>query len=140
MAPGKGCFSNQHGQSLLEFAMVLPFLFLLLFGAIDLGRVFHAGIILTNVAREGARHGSIYPGATASEIAAVAQGEVLEAGIDPSSIVITRTCTDISPADGTCDSGFPIRVTVTYHFPLIFGGLIFVDQVPITRYVEMYVP
>jgi hypothetical protein len=45
----------QCGQGLLELALVLPFLLLLLMGAIDLGRVFFAYAAISNAAYEAAR-------------------------------------------------------------------------------------
>jgi hypothetical protein len=46
---------RESGQSLVEFALVVPLLFLLLFGSIEFGRVFHAHLVITSAAREGAR-------------------------------------------------------------------------------------
>ncbi|BDG08494.1 TadE/TadG family type IV pilus assembly protein [Anaeromyxobacter paludicola] len=43
----------------MEFALVLPVLFLVLLGAIDWGYYFFVEEIVTNAAREGARAGSI---------------------------------------------------------------------------------
>jgi Flp pilus assembly protein TadG len=49
------------GQSLVEFALILP-IFLVFFAAtLDLGRVFYANITLNNAAREGAFQASITP-------------------------------------------------------------------------------
>jgi Flp pilus assembly protein TadG len=49
------------GQSLVEFALILP-VFLVFFAAtLDLGRVFYANITLNNAAREGAFQASITP-------------------------------------------------------------------------------
>jgi len=45
---------NHLGQSLVEFALVLPLLLMLVLGALDFGRLFYTKIILTNAAREGA--------------------------------------------------------------------------------------
>ena len=42
------------GQSLVEFAMILPVFALLFAATLDLGRLFYAQITLTNAAREGA--------------------------------------------------------------------------------------
>lgn len=53
---------QQRGQSLLEFALVLPIFFLLLFGAIDLGRVIWAQDNLKAAAREAARYASVHGG------------------------------------------------------------------------------
>lgn len=45
---------RHRGQSLVEFALVLPVLLVLLLGIADFGRVFAAGIILEAAARNGA--------------------------------------------------------------------------------------
>jgi hypothetical protein len=46
--------SGQRGQSLVEFALVLPILLVLLLGVADFGRVFTAGITLEAAARDAA--------------------------------------------------------------------------------------
>src|SRR5688500_3796468 len=46
--------SSRRGQSLVEFALVLPMLLVLLLGIADFGRVFAAGIILEAAARNAA--------------------------------------------------------------------------------------
>lgn len=43
-----------HGQSLVEFALVLPMLLILLLGVADFGRVFSAGITVEAAARDAA--------------------------------------------------------------------------------------
>jgi Flp pilus assembly protein TadG len=45
----------QRGQGLVELAVVLPFLLIILMGAIDLGRVFFAYAAISNAAYEAAR-------------------------------------------------------------------------------------
>lgn len=52
MPPRRGC---EAGQSLVEFALVLPLLLLLLLGIIQFGAAFNALITLNSAAREGAR-------------------------------------------------------------------------------------
>jgi hypothetical protein len=49
------------GQSLVEFALVLPVFLLFFAAALDLGRVFYANITLNNAAREGAFQAAIKP-------------------------------------------------------------------------------
>src|SRR5512142_69595 len=44
------------GQSLVEFALVVPVFFFLLAGAIDFGRLFYTYVGVTNAAREGAAY------------------------------------------------------------------------------------
>jgi hypothetical protein len=55
------------GQSLVEFALVLPVFLLMLFGVIDAGRLVYLNSTLSQAAREGARLGSVeasYRGST----------------------------------------------------------------------------
>lgn len=46
---------HENGQSLVEFALILPILLLLLMGLIQFGFIFNGQIILTSAVREGAR-------------------------------------------------------------------------------------
>jgi len=50
---------TEAGQSLVEFAMVLPLFLLLLFALVDFGRAFYSWMVITNAAREGARAGAV---------------------------------------------------------------------------------
>lgn len=57
------------GQSLVEFALVAPLFFLILFGVIQMGILFGGQLALTNTAREVARYASTVPaGATVGQI------------------------------------------------------------------------
>lgn len=47
--------SRQRGTALIEFAFVLPFLFVLTFTMIDLSRAFYIKSMITAAAREGVR-------------------------------------------------------------------------------------
>lgn len=47
--------SNERGASAVEFALVAPLLFLLLFGIIEFGFIFNRWITITHAAREGVR-------------------------------------------------------------------------------------
>ncbi|HEY0602589.1 MAG TPA: TadE family protein [Herpetosiphonaceae bacterium] len=53
---------GKRGQSLVEFALVLPLLVLLLYGLAEFGFLLYAHVQVTNAAREGARAGSLYLG------------------------------------------------------------------------------
>jgi hypothetical protein len=44
---------TERGASLLELVLLLPVLVVLVFGVIDLGRLIHARLVITNVSREG---------------------------------------------------------------------------------------
>src|SRR2546429_9181450 len=51
-------WNSQRGQSAVEFGASAIVLVLLLFGLIDLGRVFYFAVGLTGATREAARHAS----------------------------------------------------------------------------------
>ena len=52
--------SPSRGQSLVEFALVLPVLLLLVLSALDLGRVFMGWVVLNNAARVGANYAGLH--------------------------------------------------------------------------------
>lgn len=54
------------GQALVEFAIVAPVFFLLLFGLIDLGRYVYITNAFAQGAREAGRYGSVWKGVGAS--------------------------------------------------------------------------
>ncbi|MBO9370827.1 MAG: pilus assembly protein [Chloroflexi bacterium] len=102
---------KQRGQSLVEFALVLPLLILLLGGVLELGRLFFAYVAVTDAAAEGATYASIYPRATIHQIterAQAASGGLIQ--LDPSMVQVQRP---------VLTAGAPITVTVTYPFRLI---------------------
>jgi hypothetical protein len=123
------------GQELAEFAIVLPLLLFIVFGLLDLGRLFHALITITNAAREGARYGIIYP-ADLTGIDFVTRREAQSSGI--------TLGPGVSAISVTYPQGYgehlPIRVTVTYHFQLFIAGILPNSNLTLTRYAEMMVP
>jgi Flp pilus assembly protein TadG len=48
---------GERGQTLAEFAIVAPLLIILIFGFVDLTRLFNAWVTIQGAAREGARYG-----------------------------------------------------------------------------------
>ncbi len=50
---------HQSGQSIVEFAFVLPLLLLVVFGIIEFGLVLFNKAVITNASREGARAGIV---------------------------------------------------------------------------------
>lgn len=46
---------NAKGQSLLELCLIIPLIFLLLFGAVEVGITFHNWLVVSQAARSGAR-------------------------------------------------------------------------------------
>lgn len=50
---------HRRGQSLVEFALILPIFLILVMGIFDLGRVVYYYSAIHNAAREGVRYGSV---------------------------------------------------------------------------------
>lgn len=48
---------SDRGQALVEFAMVLPILLILIFGIVDVARLYQAWVTMQGAAREAARYG-----------------------------------------------------------------------------------
>ena len=51
---------NQRGQSLVEFALILPLLLIVLFGIIEFSLILFDKAVITNASREGARAGTVF--------------------------------------------------------------------------------
>jgi Flp pilus assembly protein TadG len=133
------------GQSLLELALVLPFLLFVLFGVLDLGRVFFSSITLVSAAREGARYLSVYPedisndsGAFAGTIQTAIR-EAADSGLLLTSGEVTPSCTNTDDDPDYCDSGDPAIVTVTHDFDLVLGWFL-PSPITIERSAQMVVP
>jgi hypothetical protein len=129
-------FNKFPAQSLIEFALVLPILLLLIFGAIDFGRMFFIKIALTNAAREGANYLAWHPEEvsatnfvnmdldddTIEAVEAVIKAEAESLGIEidfANEVTITKTCLELS----TC-SGGEIEVQITKPYDFILGNLL----------------
>jgi len=135
--------AKNRGQSLLEFALILPLILVVLLGVFDLGRVYFASITLTSAAREGARYLSVYPEDISSTPAYTHTRNVTIEEARNSGILLLTTDVDVlcpdADHDDCCDSGQPARVEVTHHFNLILGWLL-PSPITITREAQMVVP
>jgi Flp pilus assembly protein TadG len=123
--------SRRRGAALIEAALATPLLMLMACGAMDLARVFLAGVVLESAARAGAQFASFSPGKAGASDAtnAAGQKDVDTNGISPV-VVSSRTfcgcttsTTEVSCGTGTCDGEVPagyVETTATYTFvPLV---------------------
>ena len=67
---------KQKGQSLVEFALVVPLFLLLIFGLIYSGMLFHDYTSLSNIARSAAREAAITTAQALNEIMTTLYDEV----------------------------------------------------------------
>ncbi|MGH2629584.1 MAG: TadE family protein [Actinomycetota bacterium] len=107
---------EERGASAVEFALVAPLLFLLVFGIIDFGFGFHAWDAAHNAAREGARAGAVNPDLGVIEARVRGASDFL----DQTKLDVTIQCApEGSTAFGTCGAwveGDVVRVTVVYDY------------------------
>jgi hypothetical protein len=117
------------GQSLVEFALVLPIMLILLAAAIDLGRLFYAYVAVENAAKEGAFYGSRNPlcddsgnpnCANPNNVVWHVQNEATNIGSQFSTNVSCWTPAGalVQPMND-CLDGYTYRVTVSYPFRLL---------------------
>lgn len=91
---------ERRGQSLVEFALILPVFILLLLGIVDLGRGVFAYNTVSNAAREGARLAIVDQ--TISHVRDEASTAAVSLGIDPADVTVDFR--DITTPDdpGSC--------------------------------------
>ncbi len=98
---------REKGQSLVEFAIVLPFLLVILAGVLDVGRLYYISVSISDAAAEGAAYAAINPNNTA-EI--VARAQAASTGmVEVQEDMVMVDCPVIA-------SGQPVTVTVNYDF------------------------
>jgi len=119
------------GQSLVEFALVLPFFVLLLFGIIDMGRYVYTSNALASGAREAARAGSVGSrpspdcDALTREQCIVAIADNRSWGVPGAVISTTADCTRIGPsststvAANSCRTNDLLNVRTETTFTLV---------------------
>jgi Flp pilus assembly protein TadG len=125
-------YKEQQGAAAVEFALLLPILAVLLFGAVEFGAILYDKAVVTNASREGARFGAVFrePGEeiTCGDIDTVVQNYT-------SGHLITFGAADpvdtTYPAAGACDPGsgneLTVRVSYDYDFlvlPNLVAGLV----------------
>jgi len=123
------------GQTLVEFALIAPIIFLLLFGIIDFGMALDHRITLQHAVREGARYAAVV-----SDCGKIQDRTAERAGSlisDPDTVAVTY---DHNPAS----AGDTVTVSAPFHydFPLMsrFGvGSIDADVTASAR-LELAVP
>jgi Flp pilus assembly protein TadG len=127
--------TRTRGQSLVEFALILPLFLVFVAACLDLGRVFYANISLNNAAREGAMQAAkdhatfIQDGAcdpVNNNIVCRIQLESKGSSVAIASTDITRTCS-IAGCPRAAGSTTTVTVRGTFQLvtpllSLVFGG------------------
>lgn len=102
------------GQSMVEFALVLPIFMTLVLGILDLGRVVFIKSMLENAVREGVRVGAITEPPFAANVTERITTQPLLSGAN-----VTVTCRPAS-----CAYGSTVEVSATLQANLVAGGFL----------------
>lgn len=115
-------------MALVEFALLLPFLAILVFGTIDLGRAYQLNNRLKNAAREGAAYAQQFPlrqlpgsgqCSNPDNITYHAQRELGDGSGTSYTIAISPTVASCGAPSTDLESGDEITVTASRDFHII---------------------
>jgi Flp pilus assembly protein TadG len=108
---------NQQGQTMTEFALVLPILALLLFAVIQFGIVFNNYVTLTDATRAGARKAAVSrqdPN----------RNSVVMTAVRSSATDLSSTKLSVPPPTSTWDPGADVTVTASYPYSISLLGIV----------------
>jgi Flp pilus assembly protein TadG len=108
---------SQQGQTMTEFALVLPVLALILFAVIQFGIVFNNYITLTDATRAGARKAAV------SRQDSNRNSDVVTA-VRSSASGLTASKLTVPPPSSTWNSGDDVTVTASYPYSISLLGLV----------------
>src|SRR5436190_4644272 len=105
-------FHNERGQTMVEFAIVLPVLCLLLFGIIQFGILFNNYVTLTDAVRAGARKAAVsrQVSGTSPQQACIDQVRSSASDLDLSKLQTTCTSTWQPASDVTVTATYPYSI------------------------------
>lgn len=106
--------ADERGQSLVEFAILLPILLALVVGIFEFGRAWNVYQVTTNAAREGARL-AVISTSTEAMVRDVVHDALTRAALDPDAGTIA-----IDGAGGNV--GTPAMVSIDYPYEFTFLG------------------
>ncbi len=126
MRRSRDILREERGQSLVEFALMVPVLLLLIVGLIDIGQGLQAYVALGNAVRETARETAVHGaaasskwGPTANDANVTTSVRSRAVGLDGSAITVTSSWPSGSNAQGN-----EAVITATYTFRPAASALI----------------
>jgi len=107
---------NERGQTMTEFAFVLPILLVLLFGIIQFGIIFNNYVALTDAARAASRKGAV------SRNASDPQGDCQSTGYAAGSNLKNPGTDFVLTCSSSWAAGSDVTVTATYPYDINLLG------------------
>lgn len=111
---------HESGQTLVEFALIIPLFAVLLFALLDFGRVIYTQNTVEQAAREASRVGTLEPAAAAWKYSLIRNAAIRSAaGVGLTNAnVVGQGCADCFYPDGAGSGGLVV-VTVTTQVGLL---------------------
>jgi Flp pilus assembly protein TadG len=104
--------TSEQGQTMTEFAMVLPLLVVLLFGIIQFGIAFNNYVTLTDAVRAASRKGAVSRGTGNPVDDCTAAAQNAASDLDRSKLKVTCTSTWQSGSDVTVTGTYPYSINL----------------------------
>jgi Flp pilus assembly protein TadG len=105
----QSCRKNRRGAAVVEFAVVAPVFFLLVFGMIEFGRMVMVQQIITNASREGARM-AVLDGSTHDNVVTTVETYLTNAGISGETVTTIPT----EPSSATYGQSVTVQVSISF--------------------------
>ncbi len=113
-------FRLQNGQTLVEFAIVIPLLLMVMMAIYQFGVVYNNWVTLTDAARAGARQAAVSRGLADPNGAAVSRVKASATDLDQ-----TKLGVNVTPATGPgWTQGADATVTATYPYSINIMGVV----------------
>jgi Flp pilus assembly protein TadG len=114
---------RQEGQALVEFALVLPFLLMIVLGIIQFGVLFHNYLTLTDAVRAGARQAAVSRTDPDPEGRAEARVRQSADKLKQSSLAVTVRPFDPVSGTETWKQGGDVTVSARYPYSINILGI-----------------
>ena len=124
--------ASRSGAVALEFALVAPIFFMLIFGSVEFARVHMIQSAVENACFEGARKG-IIPGGTSAICKSTTEQLVDLMGINTYSVTVTLQVIDVTTEEITVEASVPMTATNGFGMTGLFQDHSMVKSITLSR-------
>jgi Flp pilus assembly protein TadG len=110
-------YRDQRGQTMVEFALVVPILCVVLFGILQFGALYNDYVTLTDAARVGARKAAVSRHEASPAAAAEAAARASADGLDPAKL-------DVNVSATAWEHGGRVTVEAVYPYEIDLLGFV----------------